>query len=188
MFVRSYLIQVERSLVLIEKCPSWDVPVFQPAVKEVGSFGAEQCQMCKVSQGGDVWGRLSCTLEWHPALTRRTRAALMGTSPTACTICSFKLPSPHDSRQASHHLSMMWKRDHTSRDWYCTQKVRVFSTLEEQGLRVILPALPAATFGGQSTSGGWPAFICSLGQRLSRLRGIQPSPQHSKDSPGPGLS
>lgn len=60
--------------------------------------------------------------------------------------------------------------------------------LEEQGLSVLLPPLPAASFGGQSTSEGWAAFTCSLDQRLSGLRGMQPSAQHSKDSPGPGLS
>lgn len=52
---------MERSLVMIEKCPSY-IPVFQPAVKKISSFGSEQCQMCKVSQSGDVWGRWAVLL------------------------------------------------------------------------------------------------------------------------------
>lgn len=108
----------------------WEMPFLRlscfPASCERGKFIWNWAM--SALQGEPKWWRVRKVSCAHPDLTRRIWAALMGTSPspTACTICSFKLPSPHDSRQVSHHLSVMWRSDHTSRDWHCTQKVRGF--------------------------------------------------------------
>lgn len=124
LFGRSCLIQVERSLVLIEKCPSWDVPVFQPAVKEASSFGTEQCAgWAKVvtCEEGELclWVTSWPDQEDEGSSDRNQPHSLDHLFLQGAFSSWFQagLSSP---------LCDVKKGSHTGRGWCCTQKVRCF--------------------------------------------------------------